>query len=131
MSWKGLSFEQFGSVVVGEKGKLFFNRARNQMVLKPSDLADGFEEPEPTIPRAANQNNYQEWMDAIQGKVAEGQSNFSLAGPMTETILLGVMAQRVPDTVLEVGCREDGSRGRPELKSYIQRPYRPGWDLPL
>jgi len=124
---EGASFQKYGSVVIGEKGKLFFNRGRKNWEFKPADLADGFTHPEPTIPRATNQNNYQEWMDAIQGKVAHGQSYFGLAGPMTETILLGVLAQRVPDTKLEWDADKMEVKGRPELKKFIQRSYRPGW----
>lgn len=124
---EGMDFQKYGSVVVGEKGKLFFHRGRREWVVKPDNLADDFQSPEPYIPRAANQNNYQEWMDAIQGTVAEGQSNFQYAASLTETILLGVLAQRVPDTELEWDAEKMGIKGRPELKKYIQRPYRDGW----
>ncbi len=123
----GVDFQQFGSVIIGEKAKLFFNRGRNSWVLWPSTVADGFEMPEPSIPRAANQNNYQEWLDAIEGKVVEGQSNFSLAGPMTETILLGVLAQRVPDTKLKWDADKMAVVGHPELQGLIQRSYADGW----
>ncbi len=128
---EGMDFQQFGSVIVGERGKLFFNRGKNNWVLKPSSIVDGFEWPEPSVPRAEDQNNYREWLDAIEGQIAEGQSNFALAGPMTETILLGVLAQRVPDTRLEWDAEKMEVRGRPELKNFIQRPYREGWDLKL
>jgi hypothetical protein len=46
---------------------------------------------------------------------------------MTETILLGVLAQRHPDTRLEWNAAEMEIKGRPELKKYIQREYRDGW----
>ena len=126
---EGMDFQQFGSVIVGQAGKLFFHRGRNRWVLKPSHVADGFQRPEPSIPRATGQNNYQEWLDAIQGKIAKGQSNFDLAGRLTETILLGVLAQRTPDTQLEWDAEKMEVKGRPELKKYIQRPYREGWEL--
>lgn len=124
----GEDFKKYGSVIIGEKGKLFFNRQRN-LVVKPSTLADDFEMPEPSIPRARQQNNYMEWFDAIEGKVQRGQSDFDLAGPMTETILLGVLAQRMPETRLEWNAVKLEITGRPELGQYIQRPYREGWDL--
>jgi predicted dehydrogenase len=125
---EGVSFQKFGSVIVGEKGKLLFNRGKNSWVLWPSVVADGFPMPEPSIPRAPQQNNYLEWLAAIQGEVSQGQSNFGLAGPMTETILLGVLAQRVPDTKLKWNADRMEVAGRPELNKYIQRPYRDGWD---
>ena len=82
-----------------------------------------------SIPRAPGQNNYVEWLDAIKGKVDKGQSDFDLAGPMTETILLGVLAQRLPDTKLQWDAEKMQVKGRPELNKYIQRKYRNGWDI--
>ena len=125
----GEDFSKFGSVIIGETGKLFFHRARNTWVLKSSANIDGFHWPEPSLPRAAGQDNYQEWYDAITGKIDQGESNFSLAGPMTETILLGVLAQRHPETKLEWDRDKMEIVGRPELKSLIQRAYREGWAL--
>lgn len=125
----GMDFHRYGSVVVGEKGKLFFHRGRREWVVKPANLTNGFQEPDLSIPRATNQNNYQEWMDAIQGKVDQGQSNFQYAAPLTETILLGVVAQRVPDTTLAWDAEKLTVKGRPELQKYIHRPYREGWKL--
>jgi predicted dehydrogenase len=125
----GMDFSQFGSVIIGEEGKLFFHRGKNSWVLKTSSKIDGFEWPEPTLPRAAGEDNYQEWKDAIAGKVDQGESNFSLAGPMTETILLGVLAQRQPDTLLEWDAEALEIKGRPDLQKHIQREYRDGWKL--
>ena len=126
---EGLSFKEFGSIVVGEKGKLYFNRGRNNWVVKPSSHLDGFQWPAQSIPRASQQDNYREWMDAVNGAIPNCQSNFAHAGPFTEQILLGVLAQRVPDTKLEWDAESMSVKGRPELKQYIQRPYRKGWEI--
>ena len=123
----GMDFSKFGSVIIGEEGKLFFHRARNNWVLKTSSHIDGFTWPDQTLPRASGQNNYQEWFDAVVGNVDVGQSNFSLAGPMTETILLGVLAQRQSGTRLKWDAESMSVKGRPDLQPYIQRPYREGW----
>ncbi|NNE00587.1 MAG: Gfo/Idh/MocA family oxidoreductase [Pirellulaceae bacterium] len=128
---EGMDFAKFGSVIIGTDGKLFFNRSRNTWVLKTNSHIDGFTWPEKSIPRATNQNNYQEWYDAIDGTVDQGQSNFALAGPMTETILLGVMAQRNPDTELQWDRETMTVKDRPDLQKYIQREYRSGWTTPV
>jgi predicted dehydrogenase len=125
----GMDFEDFGSVIIGEEGKLFFHRGRKNWVVKASSKIDGFAWPAPTLPRARNQDNYDEWLDAIHGKVPQGESNFLHAGPFTETILLGTLAQRVPDTRLEWDADKLEIKGRPELKKLIQRPYRKGWEM--
>ena len=82
-----------------------------------------------TLPRARNQNNYDEWIDAIQGKIAQGESNFEYAGRLTETILLGVLAQRFPNTTLNWDADSLSIKDRADLQSYIRREYRPGWEI--
>ena len=123
----GMSFTDFGSVIIGEQGKLFFNRSKNNWVLKTSSDIDGFTWPEPSLPRAQDQDNYKEWFDAIEGRIEQSESNFALAGPMTETILLGVLAQRVPDTKLDWDSENLQIKDHPELASWIRREYREGW----
>ncbi|MFN3189530.1 MAG: Gfo/Idh/MocA family protein [Aureliella sp.] len=124
----GESFEDFGSVVIGEDGKLFFNRHRDSWILKTNSHLDGFEWPAESLPRAADQNNYLEWYQAVTGQVDQGESNFSHAGPFTETILLGVLAQRFPGQTLDWDAANLRVTGRPELDSYIKRNYSAGWE---
>ena len=124
----GMSFKKYGSVIIGDEGKMFFNRARGWEIV-PKERKEAFKAPEPTIPRAPNQNNYQEWLAAIRGDVDQAQSNFDLAGPMTETILLGVLAQQAPGKELRWDAKSMEIKDHPELKSVIKREYRPGWQL--
>lgn len=121
----GESFKEYGSVIIGEKGKLFFNRNR-KWIVKPAELKAATAAPDPYIARA-NGNNYAEWLDAITGKIDQSQSCFSQSGPLTEAILLGVIAQRTPDTKLKWDAESMEIKGHPELKKYIQREYRDGW----
>jgi hypothetical protein len=46
---------------------------------------------------------------------------------MTETILLGVLAQRKPDTRLQWDADSMQIKGHPELQSLIRRQYRNNW----
>ena len=126
---EGQSFKDFGSVIIGEEGKLFFHRAKQNWIVKTSSKVDGFEWPEPSIPRAEDNDNYQEWIDAIHGKVQRGQGDFSYSGPFTETVLLGVLAQRNPGEKLQWNSKKLEVKGRPELKKLIQRKYRKGWEI--
>ena len=127
---EGMSFEDFGSVVIGEHGKLFFNRSpKGKWVLRTNTKIDGFQWPSVRLPRAPGQDNYREWMDAIAGNVDDGQSNFDLASQLTETVLLGVLAQRRPGVKLEWDAERMEVKGRPDLQQYIRRPYRSGWEI--
>lgn len=127
----GMDFQKYGSVVIGEEGRLFFYRGTENWVMQTSSKIDGFQWPNESLPRAKNQDNHQEFIDAINGVIPQTESNFALAGPMTETILLGVLAQRVPDTTLEWNAETMEIKGRPDLKPFIQRPYRDGWKSPI
>ncbi len=127
---EGVDYKSYGSVLVGERGKLFFNRFRDTWIVKPSAALDGFKNwPKPTIPRARGQNNYHEWLDAIQGKIDHGQSYFGLAGPFTEVVLLGTLAQRNPGKKLVWDAKKMEVKGRPELNLQIRRKYRSGWEI--
>tara|TARA_R110002096_G_scaffold67332_11_gene163414 strand:- start:18249 stop:19751 length:1503 start_codon:yes stop_codon:yes gene_type:complete len=127
---EGMDYKKYGSVLIGEEGKLFFNRFHDTWIVKPSKALDGFNNwPEPSIPRARGENNYTEWLDAIHGKIEHGQSYFGLAGPFTEVVLLGCVAQRNPGQKLEWNAEKMEVKGRPELSSLIRRKYRPGWEI--
>jgi hypothetical protein len=58
-------------------------------------------------------------------------SNFSYSGPLTETVLLGVLAQRAPGRRLEWDGAKMKIRNAPELNQYVHKPYRKGWTLQL
>jgi len=126
---EGVDFHQYGSVVIGTEGKLFFHRQNNNWQIKPARDQASFASIPESILRAPDQDNYLEWLTAIQGKIAQSESHFGLAGPMTETVLLGVLAQRIPNTKLEWDAAKMEVKGRPDLKKLIQRDYREGWQL--
>lgn len=130
---EGKSFKDFGSVIIGEEGKLFFHRQRNNWIVETSHKIDGFTWPEKTLHRAGGPEdrnaNYVEWMDAIHGRLNDGLSGFGHAGPFTEVVLLGVIAQRNSGQKLQWDSRKMEIKGRPELKKLIKRDYRKGWEI--
>ncbi|MEO0414970.1 MAG: Gfo/Idh/MocA family oxidoreductase [Verrucomicrobiota bacterium] len=127
---EGMDYRQYGSVIIGEHGKLFFHRKNQNWVVKPSSVLSDLESwPKQSIPRARGDDNYAEWVDAIHGKVERGQSDFAYAGPFTETILLGCVAQQNPGEVLKWNPKDLSFRGRPDLDSTIKRAYRKGWEI--
>lgn len=128
---EGMDFRDYGSVIIGNEGKLFFHRQKNSWQLKPKHDEAALASIPQSLPRAPEQNNYREWLAAIAGKLDQAESNFALAGPLTETVLLGVIAQRVPDTTLHWDAEKMEVKGRPELKKFIHREYRDGWQLEI
>ncbi len=126
---QGLSYRKFDNAFVGERGTLFFGYFHmDKWVVSPTGALDGFDWPEPSIPRARDGNPYAEWLDAIQGKIGQAEAHFGKSGPFTEAILLGVLAQRFPGQKLEWDSENLAVKGRPDLQPHIQRPYREGWE---
>lgn len=119
----------YGSVIIGTEGKLWFNRSRDTWVVKPGKLMDGFEFPEPSIPRARDQNPHNEFFDAVKvNDPALPQSKFSQSGPFTEMVLLGNLAVRLNKKV-EWDTKTLSSPNCPEAAALVKRDYREGWAL--
>ena len=57
------------------------------------------------------------------------ESHFAQSGPMTETILLGTVAIRVPDTLLQWDAANLKVTNNVEANKYIRRKYRKGWEV--
>ena len=126
---EGTNFSKYGSAVIGESGKLFFHRGKNRWVIASGRLRLSRARTDVTagsgtesVPRVARR---------IEGKIDQAGSNFGVAGPMTETILLGVLAQRTPDQTLEWDATSLKVKGRPDLDPHIRRQYREGWKSPV
>jgi hypothetical protein len=124
-------------VLVGEKGRMFFGRTRQDWVFKPDGPAAGFTEPARTLPRVAGGTRdgkgedtggpYVEWLNAIRTGTP-ALSNFAASGPFSETVLLGNVALRLGKRV-EWDAPRLMVRNAPEAAPLIRRAYRKGWEL--
>ena len=118
---------KFGSMLVGDKGRLFFNRfAKNWKITgRAADEVKQIEAKVPrTIPRV--KSNYHEWLDAAAGKGHAPLSRFEIAGPFTEMVLLGNLAIRANEPV-EWDANKLLSTNSEAANRYIRREYRKGW----
>ncbi len=116
--------KKFDLVMVGEKGKLFFQRGNTSWATSPKSLLDEFKAPAPTIPRVKDEDV--EWVQACTGGPA-ALSNFALAGPFTEQILLGNLAVRLGRKIEWDGVNLKATNA-PEADALIRRAYRKGWE---
>jgi predicted dehydrogenase len=138
-------FRRFDLVLVGEKGRMFFSRARQDWIFKPESLTADFTEPPKTIPRvpAAVQDDsseaakspqadagggaYVEWLNAIRSGIP-ALSNFAASGPFSETVLLGNLALRLGRRV-EWDAKKLAAKNAPEAAAIVRRRYRKGWEM--
>ena len=115
-----------GVLYIGSRGKLFHSSHGGPPHLLPGELHEQAKTVPPTIPRSPG--HYEEWLAACKGG-APAISNFDYSGPMTETVLLGVLALRAPGRRLEWDDERLQVTNAPELNKYVQTEYRQGWSL--
>jgi predicted dehydrogenase len=115
-----------GVLYVGSKGKMFHGSHGGMPQLLPGELHDAAAKVPKTMARSIG--HYEEWLAAIKGG-PKPVSNFAYAGPMTETVLLGVLAMRAPGTRLEWDSANLKVKNVPDVNQYVHIEYRPGWTL--
>jgi predicted dehydrogenase len=131
-------FRRFDLMLVGEKGRMFFGRTRQDWVFKPDSLAAAFTPPPKTIPRVPGGTQdgkgedgggpYVEWLSAIKTGTP-ALSNFASSGPFSETVLLGNVALRLGRKV-EWDSKNLVVKNAPKDGApLIRRAYRQGWEL--
>jgi predicted dehydrogenase len=74
--------------------------------------------------------HYEEWIDAIKADDPSlAKSNFDYAGPLTETILLGCVAERVGSGTKLTWDSKNMKTDNELANRYIRHQYRKGWTL--
>jgi predicted dehydrogenase len=111
-----------GSLFIGDKGKLLFERGKPLRILPERK---GFTPPPKQVPRSPG--HYKEWIEACKGG-SPAMSNFDYAGPLTEMVLLGNVALRVGRKI-EWDSEALRVSNIPEAARFIRREYRQGWSL--
>jgi predicted dehydrogenase len=92
--------EDGGSVFYGTRGKIMCGAYGQNPTLLPTSEMEHFQEPEKSIRRISNAmqgGHEQDWIRACKENAdrrLEATSNFENAGPLTETVLLGVLVVR-------------------------------------
>ena len=79
-----------GSLFIGEKGKLLLPHIGN-----PQIFGDNDEMQRMRLPEMSPLNHYHQWADAALGE-GVASANFDYAGKLTESLLLGCVANRFP-----------------------------------
>jgi predicted dehydrogenase len=117
----GTKIPQAGSLLVGEKGSLLIPHIAAPRLLPAETFADHQIEKVPGV------DHYVGWADACRG-VGKATSHFDYSGPLTETVLLGTVAMRVPGETLRwdaAGLKVlENERGN----GLIRKAYRKGWE---
>lgn len=123
---QGETLSSSGSLIVGSKGTLFSpNDYGASYVLLPKENFKDYKKPEPSLPRSPG--HFVEFVQACAGG-PPAMSNFNYASRLTETILLGNAALRVPGK-LEWDAEAGKFTNNEQANQYLHRDYREGWTL--
>jgi predicted dehydrogenase len=115
-----------GVLYVGSKGWMHHSSHGGMPQLLPKSLHEQAATVPKTMPRSAG--HYEEWIAACKGG-PRALSNFDYAGPLTEIVLLGVLALRAPGRRLEWDSANQKVLNATELNEFVHTEYRNGWML--
>ena len=111
-----------GALFIGEKGACLLPHVDRPSLFPQKDFA-GFQ-----FPKLDPLDHYLQWVDACLGKTTTS-ANFGYAGPLTEALLLGVVANRFPDTKLEWDAARLQVTNLADANHLIRRTYRKGFEV--
>jgi len=111
-----------GSIFVGTKGVMLLPHPDSRPVLFPTASFRDFQ-----LPRVQGANHWKQFVEACRGE-GKTTADFSYAGRLTETILLGGIASRFPETTLAWNAHRMKFNLQP-ADQFVRRKYRQGWSV--
>jgi predicted dehydrogenase len=117
-----------GGVFVGERGILTYETYGNNPTVYPASLAAEAERVPKSVPRIEGSHEMN-WVNACKGQ-GEASSPFAYAGPLTEVMLLPIVALRAGQgRKLQYDAPAMRVTNVPEANQWLTREYRAGWSL--
>ncbi len=116
----GKEYPAESAMLIGTEGALLIPHG-GMPVLLPEDKFINYQ-----IPQFEAGNHYHSFVVACLGG-PKTESHFAQTGPMTEAILLGTVAIRVPGTRLDWDADKLKFTNFPEAEKFLRRDYRKGW----
>ncbi len=111
-----------GSLFFGTEGAMLLPHVGMPVLLSPEKFKDF------KIEKVEGTNHYHQFVDTVLGK-ANSSANFDYSGPLTESVLLGPVATRFPQTTLEWNAKKMKFTNSPEATRFVRRKYRQGWKV--
>ena len=108
-----------GAMIVGEGGRMLLPHTAAPKFF-PKSLQASIEKPD--LPKSVN--HYYQWIDAIFGSKIVPAANFDYSASMMESVLLGVLAGRLPGKKIEWDSEEMLVTNYPEANRFLKRTLR-------
>ena len=117
----GYALPGSGSVLIGEKGSLVVPHVSEPKLFPEENFAKVKIELQPA------RDHYVSWADACRG-VDKTTSHFDYSGPLTETVLLGTIAIRLPGQSLTWNAADLKITNNDKANGLLKKPYRKGFE---
>jgi predicted dehydrogenase len=123
-----LRLPESGTIFVGEKGKLICETYSESPRLIPATKMTAYLKKHKKKETTKLPSHEQIWIGAIKNK-SKATSDFSYAGPFTETVLLGNLAIWFAGKRLQWDGPNMNVTNLPEANDLVKPKYREGWSL--
>jgi predicted dehydrogenase len=110
------------AMFIGTEGSMLLPHTSGP-ILYPSEKFKSLERP-----KLEPRNHYHHFVDACLGK-DKTESDFIATGPLSETVLLGTVAIRLPEIELQWDAAAMKFPNHPAADSLLRRNYRNGWGI--
>ena len=124
-----------GIIYIGSKGKMMQETYGLNPRLLPDTLHQSHGAPKPVLKRVVHEEHEMNWVEAIKG-TAEISCPFDYAAPLTEVMLLGIVALRAGGKIHYDGANARvtnmvrlGGERTVDPNDFLKRENRPGFSL--
>ena len=115
-----IRFPGKGSICLGTKGQMLLPHIGMPILLPLRDFS-GF-----IMPQESRTDHYHEFAEAVLGN-GKTSTPFEFSGALTESVLLGPLATRFPNTTLNWNGAKAKFTNVKEANAFLRRKYRPGF----
>ncbi len=115
-----------GVVFVGDKGFMTTDTYGGSVRLLPEARNAEYRPPAQVLTRSPG--HYNDWLRACKGG-EPACSNFSVAGPFTEWIVMGVIGLHFPNEKLEWDAKTMQFSNNKKANEFIKPTFRKGWSF--
>ncbi len=117
-----IRFPGQGSIFIGTKGQMLLPHIGMPILLPLRDFS-GF-----VMPQETRTDHYHEFAEAVLGN-GKTSTPFEFSGALTESVLLGPLATRFPNTTLKWNGAKAKFTNVKEANAFLQRKYRAGFSV--
>ncbi len=126
---EGKQLPASGAVIYGDKETILHSsHGAGGARIIPEDRWKNFTQPEQTIPRVQN-GHTGDWVRSCKDGIPASSNFADYGGQLTEMVLLGVAAQRVPNEKLQWDGENLRFTNSDEANKYLHTEYRKGWSF--